>query len=452
MGKNKKRKVPVDLDQELELSFTGFTNSGEGVGRVEGFAVFVPYTIPGDRGRVRIKEVKKNFARGELVDLLEEGPGRIEPVCPVYGYCGGCQLQHVDYKRQLELKTQLVKDAITRIGGFPADLVREIKGAAKIWNYRNRGQFPLAHNGSNQIGFFKAGSHQLVPIENCFLQHEKINQLLEVARSYLSRLKGNNLKHLVFKVSPETEKTMAVFVTQNENFPEGEEFALFLREQVPDLASIVQNINPKPYGPVLGRKSRVIWGEESLEDKMNDLEFSVSAESFTQVNPEQTKILYKEALEAAGLTGKETVIDAYCGIGTITLLLARQAKMVYGIEFIPEAIEDARENAEKNRIGNVDFVVGKVEEVLPRMAAKEIRTEVIVVDPPRKGCEPEVLQAMAEMGPERIVYVSCNPATLARDLKLLAGQGYEPKYVQPVDMFPQTHHVECVTLMSKVEK
>lgn len=449
MRQNKERNVPVKIGDEEQIIFTGLTDAGEGVGRVQGFAVFVPFAVPGDKGKVKITEVKKNFARGELLELLEEGEGRIEPPCPVYGYCGGCQLQHVDYSRQLELKTGLVKDAITRIGGLSPELVREIIGARKIWHYRNRGQFPVGGKDKSQIGYFMARSREIVPIDSCPIQQGEINKLIGAAKQFVAELKDDNLKHLVFKVSPNTGQTMAILVTKNSHFPQGKKFAQFLKSQVPNLNSVIHNFNPKPYGPVLGRESRLLLGEQVLQDEISDLSFEVSAESFTQVNPEQTKVLYDQALIAAALTGEETVIDAYCGIGTISLALARQAKLVYGIEVVPEAVEDAKKNAERNGINNARFMAGKVEEILPRLAREGVKPEVIVVDPPRKGCEKNVLSAMAQMSPERIVYVSCNPVTLARDLKILAGEGYQPQYVQPVDMFPQVADVETVTLLTR---
>ncbi|MCL5045533.1 MAG: 23S rRNA (uracil(1939)-C(5))-methyltransferase RlmD [Actinobacteria bacterium] len=401
----------------------------------------------------------------------------------MYEPCGGCQLQHVDYARQLELKAQLVRDALDRIGKLSELKVHPTLGAAHPWYYRNKAQFPVgmafgghgnAAAGTNEAqprvvaGCYARGTHRIIDTDECYIQHPTNNAILTQARRLIEKYglavydetTGRGLvRHVLARVGTKTAEAMAVIVTNGRSIPRGSEFARELMASVPGLVSVVQNVNTRRTNVILGEETRLLAGRETIEDRIGDLRFKISARSFFQVNPEQTETLYGKALEYAGLTGAETVIDAYCGIGTITLSMARRAEVlarrgghpaerVYGIEEVPEAIEDARENAELNGITNVEFLAGRVEEVAPELYARGVRAEVVVVDPPRKGCEPGVLEAFVSMAPSRIVYVSCNPATLARDLAYLDERGYRTEEVQPVDMFPHTAHVECVALIS----
>jgi 23S rRNA (uracil1939-C5)-methyltransferase len=429
-------------------------HSGEGVGRYEGLTIFVPGGAPGDTLRAKIIEVKKNYARASLVEVVAPSPDRVAPPCPVVGECGGCQLQHISYEAQLRLKHQQVADAIERLGKLEGVTIHPTLGMNDPWHYRNKAQFPVGlRSGQIVAGFFAPGTHRIVDIEHCNIQHPLGNEIMAAAKElarqfgvpiYDERTHKGVLRHVLARVGRGTGEAMAVLVTNGPEFPSASKFAKGLLERVPALVSVVQNINPEQTNVVLGRKSKVLAGKDHIIDYIGDLEFAISPVSFFQVNPAQTEVLYGKALEYAGLTGSETVLDVYCGIGTISLFLARNAREVIGIEVVPPAIEDARENAERNRVGNARFICGDAAVEMPKLAEHGVRADVIVVDPPRAGCDAPVLQAMAAVGPERIVYVSCNPASLARDLGILTGLGYRVTEVQPVDMFPHTSHVECV--------
>jgi len=449
--------APVRPGQRIELPIHGLGHSGEGVGRYAGLTVFVPGGAPGDTLAARIVEVKKNYARAELVAVLTPSPDRAVPPCPVVGECGGCQLQHIAYPSQLALKRQQVVDALERVGKLPGVLVHPTLGMADPWRYRTKAQFPVGlRSGRIVAGFFAPGTHRIVDIAQCDIQHPLGNQILQAVRDlaqrynvpiYDERTHRGVLRHVLARVGRGTGEAMAVLVTNGPEFPSAKLIAQALLERVPGLVSVVQNINPAQTNVVLGSKSRVLAGRDSTTDSIGDLSFAISPVSFFQVNPAQTEVLYSKALEYAGLTGTETVFDLYCGIGTISLFLARQAQTVVGIEVVPDAIADARENARLNQVDNVRFVCGDATVEMPRLAGEGTTADVIVVDPPRKGCDEPVLHAMAAMQPRRMVYVSCNPASLARDLGILSGLGYRTATVQPVDMFPHTAHVECCALL-----
>ncbi len=453
---------PVKPGQRIELPIHGLGHSGEGVGRYAGLTVFVPGGAPGDTLDARVVEVKKNYARAELVTVLVPSPDRAVPPCPVVGECGGCQLQHIAYPAQLALKRQQVVDAVERVGKLTGVVVHPTLGMDDPWRYRTKAQFPVGMRGGRIIaGFFAPGTHRIVDIAACDIQHPLGNRILQVVRDlaqrygvpiYDERTGRGVLRHVLARVGRGSGEAMAVLVTSGPEFPAGRLIAEALMERVPGLVSVVQNINPEQTNVVLGRKSRVLAGRDSITDNIGDLEFAISPVSFFQVNPAQTEVLYGKALEYAGLTGVETVFDLYCGIGTISLFLARQARTVVGIEVVPDAVADARENAVRNRVANVRYVCGDATVELPRLAAEGTTADVIVLDPPRKGCDEPVLHAMAAMGPSRIVYVSCNPASLARDLGILGGLGYRTVEVQPVDMFPHTAHVESCSLLVKDTK
>ncbi|MCL4517232.1 MAG: 23S rRNA (uracil(1939)-C(5))-methyltransferase RlmD [Firmicutes bacterium] len=462
--------------ETVELELTGLTHSGEGVGRREGFAVFVPGALPGERVKARVTGVKKNYATALLDTILQPSPERQEPVCPVFRECGGCQLQHLKYEAQLAYKRQLVVDALNRIGKLDLDhvVVRPTLGVADPFHYRNKAQYPVGFRGGRVVtGFYTARSHDIVPIADCHIQHPLNGRIAGVLRGLLEKYRlsvydertGQGLiRHLLIRTAAATGEAMAVLVTNGRDVPHLEEIAAELTREVPQVAGVVQNVNTQRTNVILGDYTRTIAGrdeiideirlkvdeqaDEGRKDRADALKFAISARSFFQVNPVQTGVLYGKAIQYAALEGNETVVDAYCGIGAISLFLAQRAGFVYGIEEVAPAIEDARKNAALNGITNVEFLTGKVEDLLPSLYSKGIRPEVIVVDPPRKGCEESVLQTFVAMAPRRIVYVSCNPSTLARDLALLAGMGYETREVQPVDMFPQTSHVESIVLMT----
>lgn len=453
---------PVQVGEKIRLRTVGYAAEGEGVGRVDGFSVFVPLALSGEEVLAQIELVKKNYARARLVEVVEASLDRVEPPCPLFQRCGGCQLLHQSYDGQLAMKRQRVIDAIERIGGLKDVPVHPVLGMDNPWKYRNKVQYPFGWQDDQAVvGCFQKGSHRVVPTDDCAIQHEVNSRVMrgvrEMARMYkltvYNELNGQGfLRYVLIKNAFETGEVMVVLVTNGADFPSGRAIGQAMHEMFPEIRSVVQNVNTSRGNAVLGKENRVLWGEDGIIDRLDSLEFKISATSFFQVNPAQTAKLYAKAVEYAGLTGKETALDAYCGVGTLTLFLARHAKEVYGVEVVEGAIHDAEENAIRNQIKNVRFIVGRTERVLPKMAAIGIRFDVAMIDPPRAGCDAEVLKTLAKVGVDRIVYVSCNPSTLARDLKVLGELGYETKEVQPVDMFPHTFHVECVARLEKRSK
>lgn len=524
--------------QAAEMEITGIGEGGEGVGRIGGMTVFVPGAMPGDLILAEVTEVRRNYCRANIQHILRPSEHRADPCCPAAAECGGCQIQHIEYQEQLRLKTQAVRDALRRIGGLDPELVLPAIGAANPWGYRNKAQFPVGlaaadvrssknrGNGGNSgargcdvggtrrivAGCYARGTHRIIDTDVCLIQHPTNNRILAAAKRLIGKFgysiydetTGRGLiRHILARTGLRTGQSMAVVVTNGETFPKAGDFARHLMDEVPGLAGVLQNINTGRTNVILGGRTHAIAGSETIEDIIGGLRFKISARSFFQVNTEQTEVLYRKALEYAGIPSSNALVavDAYCGIGTITLLLARAMAMtdggaspgtagrgtdpcggaghgygagpgggagtgrssagnggggdpggmVYGIEIIPEAVADAQANAKLNGIENAEFRCGRVEEAGPQLLREGVRPDVVVVDPPRKGCERSVLETFAAMGPKRIVYVSCNPATLARDLAYLSELGYETRAVQPVDMFPQTGHVECVVLMSRVE-
>lgn len=446
---------PVEKNQTIELTFEDLTHDGDGVGKIDGYPLFVPYALPGETAQVKVIKTKKNFGFGKLLEVTKPSPARVEPPCNVYIQCGGCQLQHMSYQLQLEMKQKQVQNAMKKIGHLEHVPVHPALGMDDPWRYRNKIQIPTAErNGEMITGFYRKRSHDIIDdMETCVIQDEVNDRMVEAVRRIASRLgisayneetHRGDLRHIMVRTGQQTNETMIVLVTRMNELPYAKELVAELHETYPQIKSIVQNINKERTNVILGRKTKLLWGEEYIYDTIGDIKFAISAQSFYQVNPAQTKVLYDQALEYANLSGNETVIDAYSGIGTISLFLAQKAKKVYGVEIVPQAVSDAKMNAKLNHMDNAEFYVGKAEEVMPWWKAQGLNPDVIVVDPPRKGCEEELLQAMIDMKPKRIVYVSCNPSTLARDLRFLEDGGFETKQVQPVDMFPQTGHIECV--------
>ncbi|NPV28001.1 MAG: 23S rRNA (uracil(1939)-C(5))-methyltransferase RlmD [Firmicutes bacterium] len=435
------------IKAEIILVIEGFSHQGEGVGRYDGWAVFVPNTIPGEEVRVRLVEAKKSYLRGEIIEILKPSVYRTEPACQLVNQCGGCQLQHICYEEQLRLKTQLVRDALARIGGLEKPVVQPIIGMNDPWRYRNKVEWHgRESNRKSGLGYFAPGSHQVIEPADCLLLPELWSKIRLVVRKYTPEV-----RHVVLRQSAMNNEIMLILVTETEKFRGKDDLARELMTKFPQIVSVVQNINPKRTSVLFGPQWLLLAGRANLTDELAGLRFDLSPASFYQVNPVQTRVLYAQVLEYAGLVGQETVIDLYCGIGTISLLLARQARKVYGIEVIQEAVADAWQNAELNGIDNAEFIVGKAEEILPRLASRGIQADVVVMDPPRKGCERVVLEAIGNLKPDTIIYVSCNPATLARDLSYLTQHGFMVEEVQPVDMFPQTDHVECIVLIKRAE-
>ncbi len=449
--------VPVKKGETIELDILNLGSGGEGAGRLNGFTVFVKGALPGEKVRAEINLVKRNYAAGTLKEILGPSPEREDPPCPVYDCCGGCQLQHLSYRGQLQAKEQKVRDALVRIGHIKADVL-PIIGCADPFNYRNKMQFPAAHGaaGKIEIGCYAAETHSVVDTESCMIQEDANNRVLAAVREWMQRFnisaydentKKGLVRHIMGRAGIKSGEVMAVIITSAYDIPCRRELIECLKASVPGLKSVVQNINKKPTNVVMGAKDRILWGEPVIKDTLGDLTFNISARSFFQVNSVQAERLYSCALDYADLTGKETVTDIYCGTGTISLYMAKRAAKVYGIELAGPAIEDAKKNAELNGCANAEFIQGDARDVLPDLLKAGIRPDAVLLDPPRAGCDEKVLSAVAGAAPKRIVYISCNPASLARDLAYLAGKGYEILKVQPVDMFPMTVHVETVVLL-----
>jgi len=452
-----KKSIPVVKGKTYIVDIKSLGHSCEGVGRFEDFTVFIPGALVGEQVEARITEVKKSYAKGSIVKILRKSPDRQKPICEIYEKCGGCQLQHLGYEAQLKMKHQQVVDAIERIGKQRNVEIYPTIGAENPWNYRNKMQFPIGLQKKQVvIGCFAQNSHDIVDTKNCRIQEEANNLIANAMREIVQKLsihvydektQKGTLRHVIGRVAK--DGIMVVLVTATKVLPHAQEIVEHLKTHVPNLVSVMQNFNPKATNMIMGDLTKHLWGQKTILANLEDLTFHISARSFFQVNTTQAAVLYNKAVEYAGLTGKETVIDAYCGTGTITLFLAKKAKRVIGIEIVEPAIRDARKNAQDNKVSNAEFIVGDATTIMPRLYQEGMRPDVIVVDPPRVGCTPRVLQSFAAMKPKRIVYVSCYPASLARDLEILGSLGYKTIKVQPVDMFPQTSHVESVALIER---
>ncbi|WP_338707754.1 23S rRNA (uracil(1939)-C(5))-methyltransferase RlmD [Paenibacillus amylolyticus] len=497
--------LPVSKNEETVIDIIGMNHDGEGVGRANGYTLFVQGALPGETVRVRVMKTKKQYGYAKLLEIVKASPDRVSAPCPIYDQCGGCQIQHMSYAGQLAWKRQLVVDNLQRIGKLnvmvedaetlasnaqddaTVDEANEAQmigsnrirfrlegvmneedteqgirvlptmGMDEPWRYRNKAQVPIGVTEGGLVGgFYAKGSHRIIDMESCLIQHEHNDEVVAKVKeigshfgisAYNEETGRGLLRHVVVKKAFRTGEMMLVLVTNGRDIPYKDEWIGSIREAIPHVASICQNVNKKQTNVIFGDETRVLWGRDVIYDYIGDVQFAISARSFYQVNPVQTEVLYGKTVEYAGLSGKETVIDAYCGIGTISLFLAQHADQVYGVEIVPEAIEDARSNALLNEMRNVKFEVGASEDVIPRWKEQGIEADVIVVDPPRKGCDPRLLDTILEMKPERVVYVSCNPSTLARDLRVLEDGGYRTVEVTPVDMFPHTVHVESVAML-----
>lgn len=451
----------------VTLDIVDCGTNGEGIGKADGFTVFVKDAVIGDRVTAKIMKAKKNYGYGRLMEILTPSPDRAEPVCPSARQCGGCQLQALSYEKQLEFKADKVRGHLERIGGFANLPMEPIIGMKDPFHYRNKAQFPVGRNRDGKIvtGFYAGRTHSIIENRDCVLGVPQNREILDRVIDYMEtydispydEVTGKGLiRHIFTRYGYHTGEIMVCIVANGSRLPHQQELVKALRE-IPGMTSITLNINKNRNNVILGEKIQVLWGQEYITDKIGDISYQISPLSFYQVNPQQTWELYSKALEYADLHGEETVWDLYCGIGTISLFLAQKAKFVRGVEIVPAAIEDARRNARLNGIKNAEFYVGKAEEVLPdyyadyaaRHPGENARADVIVVDPPRKGCDETLLNTIVEMQPEKVVYVSCDSATLARDLKYLCERGYQVKKVCPVDMFPMTVHVETVVLLSQ---
>ena len=432
----------------------GYSSEGLGIARVNGAVVFVPHAVRGEEIDLRITKVMKTSYAGEIVKIHNPSPERMEPECPYAGKCGGCAYRHLTYPEELWAKRQRVQDALTRIGGLDLT-VEEILGAKNPEHYRNKSQYPVGADGS--IGFFQARTHKVVPIRRCLIQTEAADRTAQAVGEWMRRYKisaydettGKGLvRHVCVRVNRKGESLCCVVVNGNK-VPREPELAAYVTAAVPHTVGVLLNSNTRRGNVILGDKYRTLFGRNYLMDTLCGLEFKLSMPSFYQVNRDQAEVLYGKALEFAGLTGNETVLDLYCGIGTITLCLAKAAKRVIGAEIVPPAIRDAKENALRNHIENAEFFCGDAADIAAKLESDGLRPDVVTVDPPRKGLAPEVIASVAAMGPEKVVYVSCDPATLGRDVKIFREFGYEAKRAAAVDMFPGTAHVETVVLLSR---
>ncbi|MDO4634277.1 MAG: 23S rRNA (uracil(1939)-C(5))-methyltransferase RlmD [Eubacteriales bacterium] len=456
-------------DDLLVLEITDLDSEGNGVGKAEGMAFFVKDAVIGDVVEAKIMKMKKSYGFARLMRLITPSPHRVEAVCPVAKQCGGCQLQAMSYEEQLRFKQEKVKNHLLRIGGFSEEELQmePITGMEKPLHYRNKAQFPIGTGKDGEIitGFYAARSHRIIDYRSCHLGVAENEEILQQVTEWMQEAKvsaydettGRGLvRHVLTRYGFTTEEIMVCIIVNGDRLPKSELLVERLRK-LPKMTSITMNINKERTNVILGREVRLLWGRSYIEDYIGDIRYQISPLSFFQVNPVQTEKLYGLALEYAQLTGEETVWDLYCGIGTISLFLAQKAKQVYGVEIIPQAIEDAKNNAKINNITNAEFFVGAAEDILPayyrnyaeQHNGENAHADVIVVDPPRKGCDQKLLQTMLDMQPERIVYVSCDSATLARDLKILSQGGYKIERVRPVDQFPMTVHVETVCLLSR---
>ena len=443
----------------VTLEIVDCGTDGEGIGKADGFTVFVKDAVIGDTVKAKIMKAKKNYGYGRLMEILKPSPYRVEPVCPSARQCGGCQLQAVSYEEQKVFKEKKLRGHLERIGGFHDLPMEPLIGMDEPYHYRNKAQFPVGRNKEGRIitGFYAGRTHAIIENRDCTLGIPQNKDVLDRVIAHMEKyniapydeMTGKGLvRHIFVRYGFFTGELMVCLIINGQELPHQKELIEKLCE-IPGMTSISLNINKKRNNVILGEKVKTIWGQEFITDKIGDISYEISPLSFFQVNPKQTWKLYSKALEYADLHGEETVWDLYCGIGTISLFLAQKARFVRGVEIVPAAIEDAKRNAKINNIENVEFFVGKAEEVLPREYEKNgVYADVIVVDPPRKGCDEMLLKTILKMQPKRVVYVSCDSATLARDLRFLCDNGYELKKVCGVDQFPQTVHVETVVLLS----
>ena len=457
--------MALEKNDIVRLTISDIGTDGEGIGKVDGYTLFVKDAVIGDTITARVIKLKKNYGYGRLMEVIEPSKDRVEPVCPVARQCGGCQIQQMSYDVQLDFKRKLVEGNLRRIGGFPDINVLPVIGMDEPYHYRNKAQYPVGRDkdGNVVIGFYAGRTHCIIDNQDCAIGARENVKILTAIRDYINENKVSvydentgkgAVRHILIRKGFHTGQVMVCIVVNGESLPQEDKLVAKLtglelwENEGGNIYSVMININRENTNVILGDRCRTLWGKDYIEDSINGITFQISPLSFYQVNPVQTEKLYGKALEFAGLTGNEVVWDMYCGIGTISLIMATRAKKVYGVEIVPAAIENAKNNARINGLDNAEFYVGKSEEIAPELAEQGAVPDVIVVDPPRKGCDEALLDTIVKMRPERVVYVSCDSATLARDLKYLAARGYEVKTVQPVDQFCHTVHCETVVKLS----
>ena len=492
---NKEKKFVCNKNDEFELEITDLGSTGEGIGKIDGYTLFVKDALIGDKVRVKVMKTKKNYGYARMLEIIEPSEYRVESECPVARQCGGCQLQHCSYEKQLSWKEEKVANCLRRIGGAPVyteEKYRKYKNAEEQQNaentaesktpiimepilrmdkpvhYRNKAQFPVGYDkdGNPVAGFYAGRTHSIIPQTDCLIQHECNKQIVETVLEFMKKYnvtaydeKKNRgiVRHILTRVGKATGEVMVCLVINAKKLPHSEEFVEMIKNCGINLEikSITVNINRENTNVILGEKVETLYGQSYIEDYIGDIKYRISPLSFYQVNPEQTKKLYQTALEFADIKEGEVVWDLYCGIGTISLFMAREAAKVCGVEIVPQAIEDAKQNAKLNNITNAEFFVGAAEDVVPTQYEKSggrLRADVVTLDPPRKGCDEKLLDTVVKMAPSRIVYVSCDPGTLARDVKVLTDKGYEVKRVRACDMFGGSFHVETVVLLSQLKQ
>ncbi len=439
--------MKFNIGEELILDIIDINSEGMGVGKCEGFTFFVDNCTVEDKVKMKITKLKKNFGIGKAIGILEKSRYRVESKCDFFPKCDGCQLHNLDYEKQLELKRNMVKNNLERIGKIENVKINKTIGMDNPYRYRNKANFKVDKNGN--IGYFKRGTNDLIPIDKCIIQKEITDEIIANFKEYFKEHGTKGIKDIIVRTTKDG-KSMLIMVTQIKGT------VPFVWNQTKvgtnsKVVSIYQNINPKNTPVVMGHKDIKLYGEDKIIDTIGEYKFYISPKSFFQVNPIQTEVLYDKVVEHLNLEGNEVVADLYCGIGTISLYISKYAKKIYGVEIVKDAIEDAKENLKLNNVDNVEFIHGKSEDVLPKLNNQGIKIDAMVVDPPRKGLDKSLIDAIIKAKPKKIVYVSCNPATLARDVGYLVEDGYVVEEVQPVDMFPWTTHVECVIEIQKVQ-
>ncbi|MCX5749862.1 MAG: 23S rRNA (uracil(1939)-C(5))-methyltransferase RlmD [Candidatus Saganbacteria bacterium] len=459
----------MEENEIIRLKIDSFSSDASGVARLNGIAVFVEEGVPGDEVEAEITVLKKNYAKAKTLKIIKSSSDRTEPPCRYFHLCGACQMQHIKYPAQLKYKTQIVKDNIKKIGGSPPEIVADATGAENLWGYRNKMQYPVRQRRISQksndidVGYYKKGTHEVVDIDECIVLHPFLNKIASAARKAIKDFRvpvydedrGRGLvRHILARAGFRTREALLCFIINGDEMPGGKNIAkamlddLDRKENEFKLKGIVLNSNNRRTNVILGEKTRQVWGTDRIKEDLGSLRFNISAASFFQINPAQTEVLYNTVKEFASLTGIESVIDVYSGTGSISLWLAKDAKEVYGIEEAESAVGNAKENAGINNIKNVFFKCGEAGRTLKMFKEAGFKPDLVVLDPPRSGCCNTVLESVKNMSPKKLIYVSCDPATLSRDLKILNDR-YEVKRIQPVDMFPQTVHIECVAQLQK---
>ncbi|KAF5061848.1 23S rRNA (uracil-C(5))-methyltransferase RlmCD [anaerobic digester metagenome] len=453
--------APVQKNDVIETQVLAQGVGGEGVVRLQDFPLFINGVLPGEKIRARVVRVNRSHGFARLEEVLVSSSDRVEPPCPYFGRCGGCDLQHQAYEAQLAFKTERVKDCFQRIGGFADPVVEPAIGMEQPWRYRNKVQMPIGRqDGEVRVGFYRGRSHEIIDIKECLIQNEPSDRIAEAVRHWIKEhiipvldredeIIPGAVRHLLIREARYTGQMLVVLVATSAEVPHLEELVRDLRLAVPQIRGLVLNLNDAVTNRVLGEINHTVWGEATIEDTIGDIRYRISPHSFFQVNPEQTRRMYDKVVELAQLTGDEHVLDLYCGAGTIALYLARHAARVTGVEIVREAIADANYNKTLNNLSQVEFIHGKSEELIQQLMTESREPDLVVVDPPRKGCDESLLQAIGHSGIQRMIYVSCDPATLARDAKILRTFGFHPAHIQPYDNFPQTQHVETVVLMTR---